>query len=156
MSAHLHNEMESALAELRAQQARIRELHDRIENQCTTMRSKDRMITATVDNSNRLIELELSGSRYRSLAPAELAARIVETVRSAQDAAASTVKDVLTELIPGGFGPGLGALVNGDFDLDRMFDEAVRDAHGPLFADEVPEQAASVQKAERRCGDDDQ
>jgi YbaB/EbfC DNA-binding family protein len=81
----LYDDLETALADLRAEQARIREAGDRMRAVSGTAVSKDRMITAAVDAQGRLVELRLDGDRYRRLAPAELTARIVETVRAAQD-----------------------------------------------------------------------
>ncbi len=136
MSSPLHNELESALAGLRAQHQRIRAAQDRIDAQTTTHTSKDRMVAATVDSRQRLTGLTLSGTRYRRLAPAELASRIVQAVAAAQEEAAGKSRNVLAELAPAGFGPGLADLVNGDLDIERIFDEAVQAASGPLFRDE--------------------
>ena len=83
--------------------------------------SKDRMVTATVDGRGRLVDLDLAGTRYRRLAPAELTARIVETVRAAQEDAAHATATMLTGLLP----DGLGMPVDGEFDLEAMFDAAV-------------------------------
>ena len=102
--------------------------------------SKDKMVTATVDSQGRLVGLTLKGTRYRQLAPAELTSRIVETVRAAQELAARESASMLAGLLPAG----LGMPLDGNFDLDAMFDAAVNAAAEPLFAKETaPEKGES-------------
>ncbi len=128
MSSPLFNQMENALADLREQQERIREAQERAEEETTTVSSKDRSISATVDHRQRLTGLRFSGTRYRTMAPAELANRIVELVRQAQDEASQKSIATYSAMAPAGFGAALTEMVNGEFDLDKMFDEAVREA----------------------------
>ena len=113
--------MQDAIAELRAEQAKIQEAGERMNRLTGSASSADRMITATVDSQGRLVDLKLTGGRYRKLAPAELTGRIVETVRAAQENAARQAADAFAGLLP----PGLGMPVGGEFDLDAMFDAAV-------------------------------
>jgi DNA-binding protein YbaB len=113
--------MQNAIAELRAEQAKIQEAGERMSRLTGSASSADRMITATVDSQGRLVDLKLAGGRYRKLAPAELTGRIVETVRAAQENAARQASDAFAGLLP----PGLGMPVGGEFDLDAMFDAAV-------------------------------
>ncbi|MGW5648788.1 YbaB/EbfC family nucleoid-associated protein [Saccharopolyspora sp. NPDC003752] len=128
MSSPLFNEMETALQELRAQQDRIREATEQAEKETTTATSKDRMISATVDHRQRLVGLKFTGTRYRNMAPAELASRITEVVLQAQEEATGKSMAVFTQFMPSGFGGGLTDVLNGEIDLDRMFDDAVREA----------------------------
>jgi DNA-binding protein YbaB len=114
-------DVQAAIANLRAEQTRIQAATDRMTAVTGSSSSKDRMVTATVDGQGRLVELKLTGTRYRQLAPAELAARIARTVRSAQDDAARTAATALAELLPAG----LGFPVDGGLDLGAMFDTAV-------------------------------
>jgi DNA-binding protein YbaB len=113
--------MQDAIAELRAEQAKIQEAGERMNRLTGSASSADRMITATVDSQGRLVDLKLAGGRYRKLAPAELTGRIVETVRAAQENAARQATDAFAGLLP----PGLGLPAGGEFDLDAMFDAAV-------------------------------
>ncbi|MFB9835386.1 YbaB/EbfC family nucleoid-associated protein [Actinoallomurus acaciae] len=121
MSEPMEFDMQQAIAELRAEQVRIQAAGERMTKVTGTATSKDRMVTATVDGQGRLTGLRLAGTRYRGLAPAELCTRIVSTVRAAQEDAARETASALTGLLP----PGLGVPVDGDFDLDAMFDAAV-------------------------------
>lgn len=121
MSEPMEFDMQQAIAELRAEQVRIQAAGERMTKVTGTATSKDRMVTATVDSRGRLTDLKLTGTRYRQLAAAELCSRIVATVREAQEDAAREAASALTGLLP----PGLGMPVDGDFDLDAMFDDAV-------------------------------
>ncbi|MGI8306470.1 YbaB/EbfC family nucleoid-associated protein [Saccharopolyspora hattusasensis] len=137
MSSPMFDELEAALEELRSQQKRIREAQQEAEQETTSFRTKDRMISAVVDHKLRLTELKLSGTRYRNLAPAELAGRIVEAVQAAQDEAAKKSMDVFTQLAPTASGSQFGEVLNTEFDLDRMFEEAVRIAQTPIFPEDT-------------------
>lgn len=114
-------DLQGAIADLRAEQARIQEAGERMTSVTGSAKSKDRIVTATVDAQGRLTDLKLAGTRYRQLAPAELASRIVETVRAAQEDAARVSAERLAGLLP----PGIGLPVDGEFDLEAMFDAAV-------------------------------
>jgi DNA-binding protein YbaB len=127
--------MESALAELRAQQEKIRDFSVAMAARTTAVTSKNRMVSATVDSGGKLVELAFKGNRYRSLPPAELSALVVETVTKAQETASKESMAAAADLIPAGFGfPGLAG---GDVDLEGMFDAAVRLAEQPVFADDA-------------------
>jgi DNA-binding protein YbaB len=121
MSNPTEYDMQQAIAGLRAEQARIQTATERMKSLTGSATSKDRMVTATVDSRGRLTGLKLTGTRYRQLAATELCSRIVATVREAQEDAAREAASALTGLLP----PGLGMPVDGDLDLDAMFDEAV-------------------------------
>ena len=141
MSTPLRQQLDEALAKLQVQRTRIQAASDQLAKATAAATSKDRAIEATVDNQGRLSALKLNGTGYRKLAPAELAARIVETVRSAQDAAARQAADALAGLLPTGLGLGVGPSVRSDggWDIDAMFEAAARAVQDPLFADDAPD-----------------
>jgi hypothetical protein len=114
-------DLSEAIVGLRAEQSRIQAATEHMSSITGSAVSKDRMMTATVDSQGRLVDLKLEGTRYRKLSPAELTARIVATVREAQDDAARAAASALSGLLP----DGLGMPVDGDFDLEAMFDAAV-------------------------------
>jgi hypothetical protein len=128
MSDQPYDGMEAALSKLRAETARIREAGEQMNAVTGSSTTKDRMVTATVDNQGRLTDLKLRGTRYRQMAPSELATRIVETVREAQEIAARESAGMLAGLLPAG----LGIPIGGEFDLDAMFDAAVGAAARPM------------------------
>jgi hypothetical protein len=137
MSTPLSQQLESALANLRVQQTRIRAASEQLSKATGTATSKDRTIEATVDSRGKLTGLSLKGTGYRKLAPAEFTARIVETVRSAQDAVASRAAEALTGLMPAGLGLDIGPTMSADgsWDIDAMFEAAARRVQEPLLGE---------------------
>lgn len=128
MTAPLHNELESALVRLREQQGELSAATMAIADAETTSLSKDRLVEATVDGRGRLTGLKLTGRRFRDLPAAELAARITETVRAAQEEQESRTVAALARFAP----PGL--------DLAAMFDGSADDllaAAGASLADGI-------------------
>ncbi|MGI5229455.1 YbaB/EbfC family nucleoid-associated protein [Actinoallomurus sp. CA-142502] len=121
MEKRAEYDLNAAIADLRAEQARIEAATDRMSSVTGSAVSKDRAVTATVDSQGRLVELKLAAERYRRIAPAELAASIVATVRQAQDDAFREATSMLSGLMP----DGLGLPLSGDLDLAAMFDAAV-------------------------------
>jgi hypothetical protein len=63
------------------QKRRLDDLGRLWKEETTTVRAKDNTFSMTFDGRGDLTELSFNGTRYRTLAPAELAHRIVETLR---------------------------------------------------------------------------
>lgn len=126
MFAPLHNEMTSALSELRAQQEKIAEAVGRLKEVTTTSSTKDNMVSATVDGQGKLVELSFRGRRWRDLAPKEFAAKIVEVVTDAQSKAFATTAGVMSDLVPAGMD--IERLREVGPDLESMFDDAIEEA----------------------------
>lgn len=126
MSTPLHNELASALADLRAQQGAIEDALGRMRAVEATATSEDRLVEASVDGQGRLTGVRLAGRRWRELAPKELCARIVEVVNRAQDKAAAETAALAGGLMPQGMD--LAALRGPGPDLEAMFAAALDDA----------------------------
>ena len=135
MTTPMYNRLEAALTELREQQEKIREFNTVQKEQRTTILSKNRMVSVTVDSAGRLTDLALKGNRYRNLAPAELASVIKETITRAQVAAEQAVRQAASGLLPGE-NRGFDNLFGKGLSFDELFDEAVKLADQPIFADE--------------------
>ncbi|RLK54336.1 YbaB/EbfC family nucleoid-associated protein [Actinokineospora cianjurensis] len=130
MSTPLHNELATALAELREQQEKIATAVDAVANATTTVAAEDRMVEATVDGQGKLVELKFNGRRWRDLAPKELASRLVEVIGKAQEQAASASAAVFAGVMPGGAAPSVvdfsdPAALNAE--IAAMFDAAVKE-----------------------------
>jgi hypothetical protein len=142
MSTPLRQEIEKALADLQVQQDHIRTASQRLAKVTGSATSKDRTIEATVDSQGRLEAIKLKGTGYRKLAPAEFAARIVDTVRSAQEHAGRQAGDALTGVLPTGLdmggGGGTGVPFGDGLDLDGIFEAAARAVQEPLFPERTP------------------
>ncbi|WP_460855325.1 YbaB/EbfC family nucleoid-associated protein [Nocardiopsis coralliicola] len=63
--------------------------------------SKDRMVSATVNARGEIAELRFHTDKYRSMAPAELAAAVTEVVERARRDVARQVTDSMSGLVPG-------------------------------------------------------
>lgn len=126
MFSPLHNEMTSALTDLRARQAQIAETVGRLDDVTGNAATKDRTIEAIVDGQGRLTELTFRGQRWRELAPKELGTKIVEVVAEAQRNAADTTAQLVADLVPEGVD--LDRLREMGPDLDAMFASAIEEA----------------------------
>ncbi|MDE3721987.1 MULTISPECIES: YbaB/EbfC family nucleoid-associated protein [Nocardiopsis] len=80
--------------------------------------AKNRLVGATVDGTGRLTELKFHTEGYRSMAPAELSAAIVEVVDRAQRQMAERVAQVYENFVPEGIDT--KAAMNGDLTPEEM------------------------------------
>ena len=135
MSAPMDDQLEAALADLRAQREKINGFRATTADRKISATSQNRMVSVTVDSQGKLVDLALKGNRYRQLPPAELSALIVQTVREAQDTASKETMAAALALLPEGFGiPGARRRKR---DLDEMIEDALRMTEQPIFADEA-------------------
>ncbi|MDA3627906.1 YbaB/EbfC family nucleoid-associated protein [Saccharopolyspora oryzae] len=81
---NLQAQLDQAMREITETQQRMQELEEELRARSATARSKDRMVSATVDSSGGLSKLEFHDERYRSMAKAELADAIVKVVGQAR------------------------------------------------------------------------
>lgn len=135
MTTPMHDRLEAALTELREQQEKIRQFNTVQKEQRTTILSKNRMVSATVDSAGRLTDLAFKGNRWRNLAPAELASVVKEAITRAQAAAEALVHEAATGLMSGE-NLGFDGIFGKGLSFDELFDEAVKLAEQPIFADE--------------------
>ncbi|MFD6097694.1 YbaB/EbfC family nucleoid-associated protein [Nocardiopsis flavescens] len=79
--------------------------------------AKNRAVAATVDGTGRLTELKFHTDAYRSMAPAELSAAIVEVVGRAQRQMAERVSKAYEAFMPEGIDG--EAAMRGDLDPEE-------------------------------------
>lgn len=79
--------------------------------------AKNRLVAATVDGTGRLTELKFHTEGYRSMAPAELSAAIVEVVGRAQQQMAARVSQIYGAFVPEGIDA--EAAMRGDLDPEE-------------------------------------
>lgn len=148
MTSPLHDRIEAAMAELEQQRVKIRDLEKSAASTTATVQSKNRMVTATVDRSGKLTELRFEGKRYRTIAPAELSAVVLETVQQAQEEVARQAIELVSSVLPNGFNPfGSGGAfpdISKDgtatpppIDLDAMIASAMELLNVPLLQDQM-------------------
>ncbi|GAA3366784.1 YbaB/EbfC family nucleoid-associated protein [Saccharopolyspora gregorii] len=64
-----------------AEQRKLAEIGEVRQNETTTVQAKDRSLEMTFDGGGELSELKFNGTKYRNMAPAQLAHVIVETLQ---------------------------------------------------------------------------
>ncbi|UMP06959.1 YbaB/EbfC family DNA-binding protein [Amycolatopsis sp. EV170708-02-1] len=121
--------LDEAMATLDAERRKLAELGKVWEEGRTTVRAKDKSFEMTFDGRGELIEMVFNQSKYRTLAPAQLAAAIVETLQRGK---AETMAK-MTEVMGTGAGtlPGIDidAIASGKIDPMEMLNSLI----GPMF-----------------------
>ncbi|MFJ2592317.1 YbaB/EbfC family nucleoid-associated protein [Streptomyces erythrochromogenes] len=114
MSNPLEERLAEALAEFEETRGRLDAAAAQAAAISVTVTAKDRAVEATVGAQGELTGLRFPTSRYRTMAPAELANVVMTTISSARAKAASQLLDIyrpfgpipgLSADAPGGFGP---------------------------------------------------
>lgn len=114
MTSGFESSLNDMLAEIQKQREELMRFQRGVPEISGSARSKRRQVSAVVDARGDLVELKFHGSAFRSLASAELANIIVETIRDARAEAHRQLWDVVGESFPGG--TGFAELVSGDYD----------------------------------------
>ncbi|MBX7266400.1 YbaB/EbfC family nucleoid-associated protein [Micromonospora sp. Llam7] len=130
MTGPLHNRVEQAFAELQSTQAAIVGAQQVLAGTSASVTTRNRALTVTVDAQSRVTEITFHSGAYRSLAPAELGALLVEAISEAQGEVVSKTMGMFQSLLPAG--ARLESLLAGSFDPDEMVGEALRAAQTPL------------------------
>ncbi|MFD2420680.1 YbaB/EbfC family nucleoid-associated protein [Amycolatopsis pigmentata] len=81
-NAALAEATEAAMRTFEGEQRKLADLQQKMEEDSSTVRSKDRSLSMTFDGRGELTGMKFHGTKFRSMAPAELAHLIVETVRA--------------------------------------------------------------------------
>lgn len=135
MSSPLQNRLEQAMAEFEEHKAKVAGFEAQMAEASTTVRSKNRALSVTVNAQGEPTEVKFLSGAYRTMAPAELGTLIVEQVRAAQNEARRKAASLFAELLPGGM-PVLDMLTGPvDFDaamreITSVFDEAKQERPG--------------------------
>ena len=134
MTADAGFSMTEAISELRQQQEKLQAVSSQLRETKTKVKSKDGMITITLDGSGEISSIDFNTAKFRRMAPAELGAALVDTIRQARARSRDEVMKAYRSFIPSGLG--LDGLFEGKVNVNRVFDDAVRKAndilaHGP-------------------------
>lgn len=97
MVASLHDQLDEAVRELRAFQARMLETREEMRRTSVAVRSKDRSLTVTLGARGEVRGIAFHGGSYRAMAPAELSAVLVETLNAAHSELAGKVRSAFRE-----------------------------------------------------------
>ncbi|MGV9315433.1 YbaB/EbfC family nucleoid-associated protein [Streptomyces sp. NPDC003691] len=112
MSNPLEEQLAEALAEFEETRTQLERAAAEAGRISVTVTSKDRAVEATVGAQGELKNLRFPTSRYRNMAPAELAGALMATIAQARTEAASQLLDLYR---PFGPVPGLSAGAEGGF-----------------------------------------
>ncbi|MFC0596805.1 YbaB/EbfC family nucleoid-associated protein [Streptomyces palmae] len=112
MSNPLEERLAEALAEFEETRSRLDQAAAEAARISVTVTAKDRSVEATVGAQGELTNLRFPTSRYRTMAPAELANTLMATIASARAQAASRLMEVYR---PFGPVPGLSTDAEGGF-----------------------------------------
>jgi DNA-binding protein YbaB len=135
MSAQPHESFQEAVGELRRSQERLQTLRGEMQKQATKVTSKDGMVTVTLDGRSEVTSIAFNTAKFRRMAPAELSAVLVETISRARSEGRARAIDAYRPMFPKGMD--LDAVMTGKFNMDKMFDDAVRRAEA-IMADGQP------------------
>ncbi|MEA2687133.1 MAG: hypothetical protein QOE93_2328 [Actinomycetota bacterium] len=119
--------LEEAMAKLDVERRKIGELGKVWEEGRTTVRAKDQSLSMTFDGRGELVELVFNASKYRTLAPAQLASTIVETLQRGRSESMEKMNNVMgAPDIPG---MDIAGLVSGKVDPLEMLNAMI----GPIL-----------------------
>ncbi|ANN15898.1 hypothetical protein SD37_09745 [Amycolatopsis orientalis] len=119
--------VEQALADLEREKQRLREVSKIWQESTTTVRAKDNSFSMTFDGRGEVSELSFHGSKYRSLAPAQLAHQIVAVMRQGRAEAMAKVESVMGT--SGMTGLDFSAVASGEVDPIEMVNSLL----GPMI-----------------------
>lgn len=100
-NAELAEAAAAAMQAFEGQQRKLAELQEKMNEDSTTVRSKDRSLSMTFDGRGELTEMKFLGTKFRSMAPAELAHLIVETVQAGRAQFAEKFTESWGSSVPG-------------------------------------------------------
>lgn len=118
MTSPLQDRIEQAYAQIEEQKAAFGQVEGRVAAVRCTASPKSRVVTVTVDGSGDLVDIKFPSKAYRSMAPAEFARVLIDTIRDARGQARDAAAKELQSLLPAGL-PILDAL-NGPVDVDAL------------------------------------
>ena len=129
MANRFDEQVQLLTAAYERQRAEFAELRQRVAAASSTVTSKNRMITVTVDAGGEITSLKFNTQAYRSMAQAELATAVLETIQEASQAVRSTVEQAVAPMLPSGMS--FADATSGEIDWDRILPEK------PLEPDEI-------------------
>jgi DNA-binding protein YbaB len=134
-NASLAEATEKAMQAFEGEQRKLTDLQEKMEEDSSTVRSKDRSLSMTFDGRGELTGMKFHGTKFRSMAPAELGHLIVETVRAGRTQYLEKMSENMGELMPGlNFADLAGGRVNPGQIMESMLG-SLSGGMGDLFGD---------------------
>jgi hypothetical protein len=92
---------EAAMRTFEEERRKLSELHRKMDEDSSTVRAKDRCLSMTFDGRGELTAMKFLGTKFRSMAPAELAHVIVETVNEGRARSMKKLGESMGTGLPG-------------------------------------------------------
>jgi DNA-binding protein YbaB len=115
--------MKEITAEYEQARRDIAKLQEAVESAAGSARSKNRMISATVDGRGEVTEVKFHGQNWRSMAPGELGKLVVATIKAAREAACKQMWSSISSMVPDGLD--LSAAMAGRLDWAAATPESI-------------------------------
>jgi len=115
--------LEQIMNEFAESKKTITDLHRSTVAETVTATSKNRAISVTVDGRGEVVGMKFHNRAYRTMAPAQLAALLIETISEARHAHQEAVGQALAAILPASV-PVMD-LLRSDFDAERMMEDGV-------------------------------
>jgi DNA-binding protein YbaB len=124
----LQNQLEQAYTELERGRAAIEAIHRDLATAETERTSRNRALTITVDSRGAVTRIKFNNNTYRTMAGAELAQLLVDTIALAREEAVARTAERFRSVLPAG--TPLQGMLAGKVDLDGMVRAAMAAAAG--------------------------
>lgn len=118
--------VDEAMGALDKERGKLAELGKIWEEQ-NTVWAKDQSLTMTFDGRGELLDLTFKGTKYRTMAPAQLAHTIMDTLRRGREEITARMNEVMGDDAPGGID--IAALTSGKISPLDMVNELI----GPMM-----------------------
>jgi DNA-binding protein YbaB len=111
-------QLEAMFTMLADEQRKLAEFQRKMTEASTVTESPNKMVTATFDGRGELVSLKFNNTKFRSMAPNELATMLMETLRRGRAAAFGQIDEMAGgEVLPG---VNFGDLAAGKLDMNEV------------------------------------
>lgn len=120
MSTPRHNELERIRAEYEARRQAITGLQRELAGMATTVTSKNRRLSVTMDTGGNVTEVKFLAGGWRTMSATELGSLIVDTIRQAREQSFDTVARTYGSALPTGLP--VADMLRGSADVAQLMD----------------------------------
>lgn len=111
-------QLDAMFAMLADEQRKLAEFQEKTAAASTVVESPDRMVAATFDGRGELVKLAFNTAKYRTMAPAQLASVLTDTIGRGRAAAFAKIDEMAgRDVLPG---INFGELASGKVDLTEV------------------------------------
>ncbi|NJC72021.1 YbaB/EbfC family nucleoid-associated protein [Planosporangium thailandense] len=119
MDPSIEQRLSEALAGYRQKRDQFLRMQQQLSTAAATVRSRDRMVSVTVDARGQVTGLRFHTDAYRRMEPAPLAALLMETIAKARGEVREQIRGYVTPLLPRD--TSFEQAVSGEIDWAKMF-----------------------------------